>query len=139
MKKLGFAVLGVVGFFAFIIIVGTSTHEVKNQQALVGPKPRNFGEESFYIAQKLVENRLKAPSTAKFSTLSDASAGYVAYGENRWACSGYVDAQNAFSAMIREKWFAVMTNNNGVLEPVYMEVGSHKYGELPMESNEPKN
>ncbi len=58
------------------------------------------------IAEQEVEERLKAPSTAKFSNIEVAKSG------STWVVTGYVDAQNSFGAMIRNR-FRVEIKDNG--------------------------
>ncbi len=58
------------------------------------------------IAEQEVEERLKAPSTAKFSNIEVTKTG------STWVVTGYVDAQNSFGAMIRNR-FRVEIKDNG--------------------------
>jgi hypothetical protein len=53
---------------------------------------------AYVVCQDFVEDSLKAPSTAKFASMSDStitSTGWV------YTVSSYVDAENSFGAMIR--------------------------------------
>lgn len=54
------------------------------------------------MAQSSVKNNLKAPSTAKFPTYSDAD--FKDLGNNEFAITSYVDAQNGFGAMLRSNF-----------------------------------
>lgn len=58
-------------------------------------------------AEKAVRDNLKAPSTAKFCSYSDMSATNLE--GDKWRVSGYVDAENAFGAMIRQNWTVTLT------------------------------
>lgn len=58
-------------------------------------------------AQKAVEDRLKAPSTAKFCSYSDMTA--IHLGGSEWKITGYVDAQNSFGSTQREYWTVTLT------------------------------
>ena len=58
-------------------------------------------------AQKVVEDNLKSPSTAKFCKYAEMTA--VNLGGNRWKITGYVDAQNSFGATLRENWTVTLT------------------------------
>ena len=58
------------------------------------------------IAEKEVEERLKAPSTAKFDNI------IVTEDKGVWVITGTVDAQNSFGAMIRNR-FRVEIKDNG--------------------------
>ena len=53
-------------------------------------------------AMQIVEQNLKAPSTADFPAPSLMSASNP-YGDT-WVIEGYVDAENSFGAMIRENF-----------------------------------
>ena len=55
----------------------------------------------FVIAQEIVEDNLKAPSTAEFCRLSECTMQRY---DNLYAATGYVDAENGFGAMIRSEW-----------------------------------
>ena len=57
-----------------------------------------------------VRDRLQAPSTADFpSMLSTATVAYV--GDNEYSVSHYVDAQNNYGAMIRQRFTCVLSYN----------------------------
>jgi hypothetical protein len=60
-----------------------------------------------YSAQRMceehfVKDQLLSPSSAKFSP--DSETNTVSLGENRWTVTGYVDSQNAFGAMLRNRY-----------------------------------
>lgn len=56
-------------------------------------------------AKDTVSSKLKAPSTAKFCTRSEAT---IERSNNRWTVSGWVDAQNSFGATIRNDFTVVI-------------------------------
>jgi hypothetical protein len=90
------------------------------------------GKEAFYAAQDFIEKQLKAPSTAKFSKLNwDEKTGWKAVTTNRWKVGGFVDAQNAFGAMLRSDWLAVVdwTGTNYYLS--YWRLGDQESGTMP--------
>ena len=65
------------------------------------------------ICQKFVANSLKAPATARFSSISETSAipstmEKFRHLPNAWDSVGYVDAQNSFGALIRNEYFCTM-------------------------------
>ena len=61
--------------------------------------------EAWAATTMLVENRLKAPRTAKFN----GGAWNVVYlGNNRYRVDGSVDSQNSFGAMIRTTFQAIV-------------------------------
>lgn len=60
-------------------------------------------------AKGIVEDRLKAPSTAKFCSMSQAN---IKQNGDTWTISGYVDAENSFGASIRNNFTVVITFTN---------------------------
>lgn len=79
---------------------------------------------AYYISEKFVTSRLKAPKTAEFSGYRDATVTYL--GNCRHRISAYVDSQNGFGAMLRSKYIATVKytgedenrNSNYVLEDI---------------------
>lgn len=64
-------------------------------------------------AKHFVEKSLKSPSTAKWSSYGETGVAIMTDEQgnkikDRWHVSGYVDAQNSFGAMIRQKWYVAM-------------------------------
>jgi hypothetical protein len=57
-----------------------------------------------YMAEVFVEQRLKAPATAKHPWCSEAVVSET--GENEFLVVSYVDSQNSFGALIRTKYAA---------------------------------
>jgi hypothetical protein len=58
--------------------------------------------EAFVEAEHIVSGFLKAPSTAQFPSMSDATIEDLA--DNGFKVSSYVDSQNSFGAMLRSSW-----------------------------------
>ena len=58
-------------------------------------------------AKKAVEDCLKAPSTADFCSYSEMDTTYL--GNDKWKITGYVDAENSFGAVLRQKWTVTLT------------------------------
>ncbi|MBQ7119638.1 MAG: hypothetical protein IJO09_05440 [Oscillospiraceae bacterium] len=58
------------------------------------------------IAENAVEQRLKSPSTADFSSRSETS---ISNSGNSWTVSGWVDAQNSFGATARSNYTVKFT------------------------------
>ena len=59
-------------------------------------------EEIKQIARETVQNKLKAPSTAKFSPSSETK---IKQSDNEWIVKGWVEAENSFGAMIRNDYY----------------------------------
>lgn len=68
---------------------------------------RHSDEDAFYCATLIVEDYLKAPSTAKFCKLSDATVTHLGKGE--YMVTGWVDAENSYGAMIRSDFVVTYT------------------------------
>lgn len=65
------------------------------------------GTDAALICKQIVEDRLKAPSTADFSDIRYA-------GESpRWTVTGTVDAENSFGAKLRMNWTCVVRLDGG--------------------------
>ena len=61
------------------------------------------------IAKRVVKRLLKSPSTADFSGYADTQVGHLRdSGPNVWIVKGYVDAQNSFGAVIRNRYEVVI-------------------------------
>lgn len=69
------------------------------------------------VAQNIVKNNLKSPSSAKFPS---GNGSYIVKKsiDGDFIVSGYVDASNSFGSMLRKNW-VVMFNMNGTIETGY--------------------
>lgn len=61
------------------------------------------------VCEELVQNQLKAPSTAKFSRENSSETTYY-IGNGRYQVQSWVDAQNSFGAQIRTDYVCVVEN-----------------------------
>ena len=61
---------------------------------------------AYVMAEGWVEDRLKAPSTAKFPNNYDEHTTKIS--ENKFRINSYLDAENSFGAMIRTRFTAVV-------------------------------
>lgn len=77
---------------------------VKKRAEEIGKDPTE--SEIWYEAQRIVENKLKAPSTAEFCSISEAS---ISKRRDTWIINGYVDAENSFGVKIRNDFSVVIT------------------------------
>ena len=68
---------------------------------------RHSDDDAFYCATLIVEDYLKAPSTAKFCKQSDATVTHLGNGE--YMVTGWVDAENSYGAMIRSDFVVTYT------------------------------
>ena len=79
-------------------------------------------------AKIYVKNSLKVPSTAKFQDEYDFS--YQKAKDKKgnelkdvWEVSGYVDAQNAFGVMLRNRWYVKLVKQGDKWVPVKIVIG----------------
>lgn len=69
----------------------------------------SYGHDKFdamVIAEKVVKDNLKSPSTAEFCKSSEYTVSCVG---NTWTVKGYVDAQNSFGATLRNNFTVKFT------------------------------
>jgi len=62
--------------------------------------------DAFVIAEKVVKEKLKSPSTAQFCTTTEATIGRNG---NTWTVKGWVDAQNGYGATVRANFVVTFT------------------------------
>lgn len=62
--------------------------------------------EAFTVAEAMVKQKLKSPSTAKFCTVSQST---ITHDGDVYTVSGWVDAQNSFGATLRSNWTVTFT------------------------------
>lgn len=93
-------VVGVL-FLAFVlsVVIGRSGNS--------GPSPYSARR----AAERFVEERLKAPGTAKFSGNSETQV--MSAGDGTYNVIGWVDAQNNFGAQIRSPYFVKLRHRGG--------------------------
>ena len=101
------------------------------------PKETDGGPGAYYYGKSICEKALKAPATAKFSSLSDEHTGWNHYGYNQWNVFGHVDAQNSFGALIREDWEAVVEQSGPFYQLRYFRLGDQVVGKMPPKAATP--
>lgn len=69
-------------------------------------RQRSIAGDARYTAKEFVKRRLRAPSTASFSGLTETSVTKTKDGD--YFVMGWVDSQNGFGAMIRSTWIVQM-------------------------------
>lgn len=85
------------------ILFGTSTGTGKTG----GTSPKSYSTADYKsvcysLAEDQVKKHLKAPSTASFCRMSEAS--FSKDEENTYVMTGWVDAENSFGAKLRSNW-----------------------------------
>lgn len=63
---------------------------------------------AYVMTQDFVRNRLRSPRTAHFPMMAGGEVNVFKSGACEFTVSGYVDAQNAFGAEIRNRYIAVV-------------------------------
>ena len=66
------------------------------------------GEDALIESRLMVESQLRAPASAQFPDIDDLGVKVTYLGECRHEVESYVDAQNAFGAMLRREYRAEM-------------------------------
>ena len=86
----------------FILVIGKACMETIEET-----DDYNTESRAIVCAENAVEERLKSPSTADFCPLYEMTAENL--GGDKWEVTGYVDAQNSFGAVVRQKWIVTLT------------------------------
>lgn len=101
------------GFIVFIIAVCFSA---VNGPQTESEKPGKI--EAYVMATQIVEQKLKAPGSAKFCGYTNARV--VEYEPGKFTVMGWVDSQNSFGALMRTDFNVVLEstspNNWNILE-----------------------
>lgn len=84
----------------------TPEQEAARQQREAELAAQNAAIEAFVMSQTFVKRQLRAPATAKFPSILDATVEDL--GDGRFFVSAYVDAENAFGALIRTHYKATL-------------------------------
>jgi ribosomal protein L40E len=93
----------VLGALVFIVIASTgSSTTTSNPTATTAPQEAHPNVEVCVESEHLLEQFLKAPSTAQFPTCRNIII--VRLPNEQFRVSSYVDSQNSFGAMIRSDW-----------------------------------
>jgi hypothetical protein len=108
------AIIILIGLIIFIVIYSLPSGDSEPSSLSSQPKQEQVSKptevEASIIAKDFVKIFLKSPSTAKFPLLEYNSVALpdTEFGKSRYRVSSYVDAQNAFGAMIRNNWTVTM-------------------------------
>ncbi|WP_394749576.1 hypothetical protein [Spongiimicrobium salis] len=99
-------IAGISACIVFFAVIGipfmensVNSHLTKEEAA----EQRNY-EDAAFNAQRLIKNKLKTPTTAKFPASFQATVNKNVKGN--YEVSSYVDSQNGFGAMVRTNWSA---------------------------------
>ena len=75
---------------------------------------RELNTNAAQVCKQFVEKRLRAPATAKFQNIFDATVeGGAGDQQDQRTVTSYVDAQNGFGALIRSNYVCVVEHTTG--------------------------
>lgn len=98
-------------FLAFVVLaVGTSDNQTPEQRAQAQCEDKTT---AFVMSQSFVKKQLRAPATADFPWMSDSEVTVNYLGDCTHEVRAYVDAQNAFGAKIRNRYYVKLQNQRG--------------------------
>ncbi len=97
-------------WLTMIFVVWTLYSQMRSETASVTPSPAEVTDkhsniEAYTQAQEILKKYLKAPASADFPTMRNASI--EALQDDGFKISSYVDAQNSFGANLRQNWSVV--------------------------------
>lgn len=109
-------ILGVLCLLLLAVLISGCTSSSSSRSQPTAKKEVRWQDKenqlgAYVSAQMFVEQRLKAPSTAKFRACGDTDTTKYCteyLGNQRYRVRTYVDSQNAFGAMIRTHFVCVM-------------------------------
>lgn len=95
-----------IAFSIVAAVVGLSAFAILQPVLKARPRVAECGSDTmaFVMSQTFVKKQLKAPSTAKFPYINEASV--LREGKCGFRVESYVDAQNSFGAMLRTYYTA---------------------------------
>ncbi|MBI3921313.1 MAG: hypothetical protein HY318_07850 [Armatimonadetes bacterium] len=93
----------------FLLLYGSCSRMWREAGDSARAGPTKTG--AYFWSQEYVKAALKAPSTAKFPWYSDSFVSDL--GGGRFEVRAYVDAQNAFGAMLRSNYTCVVSSTTG--------------------------
>lgn len=104
-SNLGRTVLSLIGFAIFGFLALGSTDDDSASKDPNAWKTEDNWSMAYIMMEDFVKQRLKSPGSAKFPGVFDGRKEHVTkLGEQKYRIVSYVDAQNAFGAMIRTKF-----------------------------------
>ncbi len=101
---------GVMLVSVLALLAGCGDGLSKEQRA---QKDCEDGTSAYLISKDFVIDRLKAPKTAEFPGSRDPGVKTKYLGECTHEVWAYVDAQNAYGALVRTQYYAKVKNSKG--------------------------
>jgi hypothetical protein len=98
-------------FVAFLVLaIGSSQNQTPEQKAQSQCEDKTT---AFVMSQSFVKKQLRAPATAEFPWVSDCDVTVNYLGDCTHEVRAYVDAQNAFGAKLRNRYYVKLKNQKG--------------------------
>jgi hypothetical protein len=84
----------------------------------------------YRYACEIVKSNLKAPRTAIFGRLEDGDAYIIRHPNNVVEIYSFVDSENSFGAMIRQKWrIGAFAHNERFTNAFYLQISDRELGD----------
>ena len=114
-----------IGLFFLIVLIGGSSDQPRPRSApreaeATAPAEPGSETDAFIMSRRFVEDRLKAPRTARFPHSFDDQVHIESLGKGRWRVRAFVDAENSFGGEVRTPYKCVLRTTDG--ETWYPEV-----------------
>jgi hypothetical protein len=110
-KKGFLGCLGLIGVIVLVAILGSlGNNRTPEQKAQAKCEDKTT---AFVMSQSFVKKRLRAPTTADFPWITDSEVSIKYVGGCTHEVRAYVDAQNAFGAKIRNRYYVKLQNQKG--------------------------
>jgi hypothetical protein len=93
-----------------LLALGSSDRRTPEQKAQEQCEDKTT---AFVMSQSFVKKRLRAPATADFPWSGDSEVSIKYLGDCTHEVRAYVDAQNAFGAKIRSRYYVKLQNRKG--------------------------
>lgn len=114
-----------VGCLAMIAVVVIYVATFDSGGSSSPPRDPNLFD-ALYACEQYTKGRLRSPSTAKFGKAGTTADAVRSLGEGRYKVIGYVDAQNAFGAMIRNVYECDVTVEGGRTNVTDLKMGESR-------------
>jgi len=102
----------IVSLIVGLIIIGKLVNSIFGSPGI--SENNNYNPKyAYWMSKQFVENNLKSPSTADFPSYNDPKVSVAILGDKEYRVNAYVDAQNAFGAMIRTTYHCVVKYKYG--------------------------
>jgi hypothetical protein len=120
-RTVGFVIIGGLMLMIAYVVVATltgppifpSSNETPRAPQVATPRVEHSRSGAYSVCKQFVTNRLRAPKTAEFPSLSASDHQITAYTDGEYRVTSYVDSQNAFGALIRSTYVCEVKHQAG--------------------------